>query len=78
MIVNPNESDRLLSAMVAALKSETEKIANEVLEEAKALFERRYRERIASVSASVANFYSIERLGAEILVRVKIDETRKP
>lgn len=60
---------RVLAEQIASAKEEVIKLA--VKE-----FEHRIREVCAKTSINLANYYSVERMGANLLITVKMEEPR--
>ena len=63
-------------AIAEAVQGEADRITEEEVRKAVAAFEAEVRKRIASLAVNVANFYSVERDGRDLVVRVQIDDRR--
>lgn len=61
-------SDEIELALAAAIKQYQE----EVVQEATHVFEKRVREILARTVLNLSNYYAIDRVGANLLITVKI------
>jgi len=66
------------SAIMAAIKSEIDRQREKVIEEAVAEFEEKVRKAVGQVVLQLSDYYSVERLGAELVIHVKIEGETKP
>ena len=56
-----------------AIKTKSEQIKTQIVEEAVEQFETEVRKAVGQVSLNLFNLYSIERLGQELVIKVRID-----
>ena len=66
-------NDALGNAIMAAFRKEIERVANEEAEAAAERVKQRTRRSIAQIAASLHDHYSIERMGKDLVIRVKIE-----
>lgn len=64
----PNEFARLLDG---ALRSEIDKVLGQEIEDAKARVEKAMRAAVGSIAAKVLTNFSYERMGQDLVIRVK-------
>lgn len=64
----PNEFARLLDS---ALRSEIDKVLGQEIEDAKARVEKAMRAAVGSIAAKVLTNFSYERMGQDLVIRVK-------
>lgn len=74
LIENPTASfeARLVHAITSALKTSIESIVEEEAKKAAANVERRVREKTAQIAASVLERYSMERIGPDLRITVRL------
>lgn len=66
-------AQQLEQAVQKEVKERVDKLREELVKKYTDEFERKVRELIGRVSLSLASHYSIEHVGGEVLIRVKID-----
>lgn len=76
MAVDTTSEQGLIRAIHLAVHEMAEHEKQKAIEEAVKEFERNLRDTIATVAVKVANYYSIERLGPNLLITVKIDDKK--
>lgn len=59
------------------VNEEIEKAKEEVAANASEEFKKRVRKIVSDVALDISNYYSIERSGQDILIRVKFDQEKK-
>lgn len=64
-------SDEIELALAAAIRQYQE----EVVQEATHIFEKRVREVLANTVLTLSNYYTVDRIGANLLITVKIGDT---
>jgi hypothetical protein len=57
----------------AVVAKQAQALTEEAVAEAVKLFEKRMREAIGTCAVNVANYFSVERMGSELLIRVQIE-----
>jgi hypothetical protein len=72
MAVNAQES--LLPAIRAAIDKVVSNLQEEIISAAVKDFEFDLRKRIAQVAVTVADYYSVQRLGPDLVIHVKLDK----
>lgn len=60
-----------------ALEGESGRIKEEVIAEAKQNFEKKIREAVGNIAFSLAEMYSMEILGGNLVITVRIDKEKK-
>jgi hypothetical protein len=68
-------SNFLESAIHTAVKQEIERVTNDAIKKAQAEISNRVPEIVAAISLQVASRYSMENLGHELLIHVKLEAT---
>lgn len=64
-------------AVEKILQDELLEVENRVMEQALLDITKRVKEMVAKVSISLVDYYAIERVGNELLIRVKIDNSQR-
>lgn len=70
--------DSIKQILQASLAKKVEDIRAEVVKDAVEEFTRKVRDVVGNSAINLANFYSVERVGAELLIRVQIVAGDKP
>lgn len=70
------KSETLDQAIVGLLNERVELIVAEEAAAAAKRVEQRVKEQTASIAASVLRYYSMERFGSEIVIRVQLPEEK--
>lgn len=65
------DADKLLRDIQALIQSQVDELVEQVIEEAKRSLEVRLRAQTASFAMSLLKFYSVEREGQTIVIRVE-------
>ena len=63
--------DVLMTQIKAVIQAEVEKAMEQVIEKAKQDLESRLRAQLAPLTLSILKFYSVERMGETIVIRVE-------
>jgi hypothetical protein len=64
-------------AILHEVKEEIEKAKEEVAAKASEEFQKRVKEVIRNAALDISNYYTIERVGQDILIRVKFEKEQK-
>lgn len=77
MAVGPADEQGLIRAIHLAVHEMAEYEKQKAIEEAVKEFERNLRDMIATAAVKVANYYSVERMGPNLLITVKIGDSKE-
>ena len=71
----PPESfeNRLLREMLSALNKEMTKLTEKIIADATADFEKQVRASIGTVAINLANYYTVERQGGNMVITVRLE-----
>lgn len=72
MPVNPNPTDQLLQSIHDAIQKHIDSAKEQVIKDAVAEFEKSVRESVGKVSISLAEYFSIQRVGQDIIIHATI------
>jgi hypothetical protein len=64
-------------AILHEVKEQIEKAKEEAVVQAAEQFQKRVKEIIGNVAMDISNYYSIERIGQDILIRVKFEQAKQ-
>jgi len=64
-------------AILHEVKEQIEKAKEESVSQATEQFQKRVKEIIGNVAMDISSYYSIERIGQDILIRVKFEKEQK-
>jgi hypothetical protein len=67
-------TERLGDSILAAIQAEIETVAAEEAEAAAERVKQRIRERIATIALAMQDHYSVERMGRDVVIRVKYED----
>jgi hypothetical protein len=72
-----SSSDSIVSSIISAINQEVAKIVNEVAKEASARVEDKIRKQTGAIAASVLEYFTFERKGSELIIRVDFSGLNK-
>jgi hypothetical protein len=70
----PTLMESLEASITRALETRIKEARELAIKEAMEIFEKELRTRVGQVAINLANFYSIERSGVDLLIHVKIEK----
>ena len=77
MAMQPTATQSLEHAIYTALEDETHKIKETAIKEAVSQFEDALRKSIGLVAIRLLDYYSVERIGSELVIHVKLEKEKQ-
>jgi len=72
------ESISIERDILKALENTITEARQRVVKQAVEQFEKEIRVAVGQVAVSLANYYTVERIGAQLLIRVQMEKTAAP